>query len=337
MNPDKIADIILWHRPKNVHEVQQFLGLCGYCRRYVKNYAQIASPLHEMTKLVEQFLWTEERDAAFEQMKLNLTTAPILAMSQDTGSYTLDVDASNWAAGAVLQQEQDGLLRVIGYASKVFIGTEKRYCITRKELAAMVFGLKHYRQYLLGRKFVIRTDHAALSYLMTAKDLIGQQARWVNLMSEFDFTIQHRAGVSHTNADALSRKIPSELDGVNFRQCQKHIRDSFDVPDNLVCNNVRIQTPRLTPEGPGSHPEVIHAKPVRTRAQARLESESTNIEAPTLLQPTRTVDDAFDVELDHWIYTVRVQIGAGDITHQAVKVIVNPANSHLNHFGGVAA
>jgi len=118
-------------------------------------------------------------------------------MSQDTGLYTLDVIASNWAAGVVLQQEQDGLLRVNSYASKAFTGTEKLYCIKRKELAAMVFGLKHYRQYLLARKIVIRTDHAALSYLMTAKDLIGQQARWVDLMSEFDFTIQHRAGVSH--------------------------------------------------------------------------------------------------------------------------------------------
>jgi len=118
-----------------------------------------------MTKLGEQFIWTEERDAAYETLKTHLVTAPILAMSQDAVSYTLDVDDSNWAAGAVLQQEQDGLLRVIGYASKAFTGAEKRYCITRKELAALVFGLKHYRQYLLGRKFIIRTDHAALSYL----------------------------------------------------------------------------------------------------------------------------------------------------------------------------
>jgi len=143
----------------------------------VRNYAQVAAPLHEMTKLGEHFIWTEERDTAFETLKTNLVTAPILAMSQDTRSYTLDVDAINWAAGAVVQQKQDGLPRVIGYASKAFTGTEKRYSITRKELAVMVLGLKHYRQYLLSRKFVIRTDHAALSYLMIAKDLIGQQAR----------------------------------------------------------------------------------------------------------------------------------------------------------------
>jgi len=110
-------------------------------------------------------------------------------MSQDTGDFTLDVDASNWAVGAVLQQEQDELLMVIGYASKTFTAAEQRYCITRKELAGMIFGLKHYRQYLLGRQFTIRTDHAALSYLLTAKDLIGQQARWVDLMSEYTFSI----------------------------------------------------------------------------------------------------------------------------------------------------
>jgi len=79
-------------------------------------------------------------------------------MSQETGSYTLNVDVSNWATGAVLQQEQDGLLRVIGYAFKAFTGTKKRYCIIQKEFAAMVFGLKHYCLYILGRTFVIRTD-----------------------------------------------------------------------------------------------------------------------------------------------------------------------------------
>jgi len=183
-------------------------------------------------------------------MKLNLTAAPILAMSQDIGPIPWIIDASNWAAGAVLKQEQDGLLRVIGYASKAFTDTEKRYCITRKELAAMVFGLKHYWQYLLGRKFIIRTDHAALSYLITAKDLIGQKARWIDLMSEFDFTIQHRAGVSRTNADALSRKIPCELEGIDCRQCHRHIRDTFDTSDCLVCNTVQLEVPRVTPVEP---------------------------------------------------------------------------------------
>jgi len=86
MDPAMIFKIVSWHRPKSVHKLRQFHGLCGYYRRYVRNYAQVASPLHEMTKLGEQFLWTEERDAAYETLKTNLVTAPILAMSQNVGA-----------------------------------------------------------------------------------------------------------------------------------------------------------------------------------------------------------------------------------------------------------
>ena len=82
----------------------------------------------------------------------------------------------------------------------------EKYCITRKELAAIIFGLKQYRQYLLGRQFVVRSDHAALTYLHSANELIGQQAKWLDFMEEFSFTLQHRAAIIHGNADALSRK-----------------------------------------------------------------------------------------------------------------------------------
>jgi len=182
----------------------------------------------------EKFEWTEERESAFETLKEKLVTAQILAMSQDTGDFTLDVDASNWAVGAVFQQEQYGLLRVIGYAFKTFTAAEQGYCITRKELAGMIFGLKHYRHSLLGRQFTIRTDHAAFSYLLTAKDLIGQQARWVDLMSEYTFTIQHRVGNSHSNGDELSRILPCKKNGDQCKQCHKHIRDLFTEDTELI-------------------------------------------------------------------------------------------------------
>ena len=123
-------------------------------------------------------------------------------MSRDEGTYVLDVDASD---RAVLQQEQEGMLRVIGYASRIFNNCEIKYCIPRKELAAIIFGLKQYRQYLLGRKFIVRSNHADLTYLHSAKELIGQQARWLDFIEEFTFDLQHRAGLSHGNADALSR------------------------------------------------------------------------------------------------------------------------------------
>jgi len=219
-------------------------------------------------------------------------------MSQDKGAYMLDVDASNRAAGAVLQQEQGGMLCVIAYASKAFTGAEKRYCITRKELAAMIFGIKNYRKYLLGRKFFIRTDHAALSYLMTAKDLIGQQARWVDLLSEFDFTIQHRPGVSPTNADAFSRKIPCELGGIDCRQCHKHIRSTFDMPDGRECSRIRFGAAGRGPVAHRHRNDILWAQPVRTRAQARVATEKGEPAVPTLQPYPQTSSDIYELALD---------------------------------------
>jgi len=161
-------------------------------------------------------------------------------MCRDEGTYILDVDASDVAVGAVLQQEQEGEERVIGYASRCFEKAEKNYCTTRKELAALVFGLKHFRQYLLGREFIIRTDHAALTYLETAQELFGQQARWLDLFSEFKYTLKHRPGVKHGNADGLSR-IPCERDPSNgpCKQCHRHTarRHRYDKTDDDTDQN----------------------------------------------------------------------------------------------------
>ena len=207
MDQSKVTDITEWPAPLNMHETRTFLGLCGYYRKFVKNYAALAAPLHELTRIDTPFVWDERRQIAFDTLKRNLVSAPILAMSQDEGIFVLDVDASDFAMGAVLQQEQGDALRVIGYSSRVFNSCEKKYCITRKELAAVIFGLKQYRQYLLGRHFLICSDHAALTYLRSAKELVGQQARWLDFIEEFSFDIQHRAGTAHSNADAPLQKI----------------------------------------------------------------------------------------------------------------------------------
>ena len=153
----------------------------------MKDFTAHAAPLHELTKNETAFARDGRRQSAFDYLKQILTYAPVLAISQDTGLIVLDVDASDMAVGVVLQQEQEGILRVIGYSSHIFNACERKYCITHKELAAMVFGPKQYCQYLLGRHFLVRSDHAALTYLCSAKELIGQQARWLDLIEEFSF------------------------------------------------------------------------------------------------------------------------------------------------------
>ena len=106
----------------------------------------------------------------------------------------------------MLSQVQGGVERVICYASRTLDRREKNYCITRKELLAIVYSLKYFKQYLMGRHFKIRTDHAALTWLRHTPEPVGQQARWLEIMEEFDFEVEYRPGLKHNNADALSRR-----------------------------------------------------------------------------------------------------------------------------------
>ena len=217
-DPEKIKTVTEWPVPTSVKEVRSFLGLAGYYRRFVKGYASVAAPLPALTKKDQPFVWTEETQRAFEMLRDALTLPPILAMPNDTGDFVLDTDASDQTIGAVLSQVQDGIERVIAYASRTLDKREVNYCITRKELLAIVYSLKYFKQYLMGRHFKIRTDHAPLTWLRHTPDPIGQQARWLEIMEEYDF--EHRPGVKHGNADAISRR-PCRIASCACRQSEE--------------------------------------------------------------------------------------------------------------------
>lgn len=206
MQPDKVQAVRDWPTPTNLGEMRSFLGLCSYYRRYIKSFADIAAPLHALAKKDVDFCWGPAQSAAFQRLKDALTSAPILGTPRDEGTYVLDTDASDRALGAVLSQKQGEQEVVIAYASRILARPEQHYCITKKELLGVVFGLKTFRQYLLGRRFLIRTDHSALQWLRRTPEPLAQQARWLSLIEEFTFDIQHRPGERHGNADALSRR-----------------------------------------------------------------------------------------------------------------------------------
>ena len=205
-DPRKVTAVSGWPTPRSVGEVRSFLGLCGYYRGFVDNFATLAKPLSELTEKNRRFRWDRACEEAFMTLKGKLVEAPILAYPRATGKLVLDTDASNLGLGAVLSQTQDGQERVLAYASRTLTKCERNYCVTRRELLAVVFGIKKFRHYLVGRPVHIRTDHAALKWLASFKEPEGQVARWLQLIETFDYTIEHRPGRDHGNADGLSRR-----------------------------------------------------------------------------------------------------------------------------------
>ncbi len=177
----------------------------------MKGFAEIAKPLHRLTEKQRQFIWTEDCEIAFKQLKTALTSTPILAYPTNDDCFVLDTDASNLGIGAVLSQIQEGTEKVIAYFSRTLTKAEKRYCVTRKELLALVASTKQFHHYLYGKKFLIRTDHGALRWLVNFKRPEGQTARWLEVMGTYTFEIQHRPGVK----EGLSRRPCDECEQCN--------------------------------------------------------------------------------------------------------------------------
>ena len=204
-DPAKIEKVQNWPQPQNLHEVRAFIGLCAYYRRFVRGFGDVCKPLYHLTEKGVPFHWGGEQEKAFVTMKERLTTAPILAFPNETDKFILDTDASAFGIGGVLSQVQNGEERVIAYGSRVLNKAERNYCVTRRELLAIVDFVKLFHHYLVGAQFLLRTDHAALYWLFGMKNLEGQPARWVERLGCYDMVIQHRPGKVHMNADALSR------------------------------------------------------------------------------------------------------------------------------------
>ena len=163
-DPGKIEAVRGWPTPRCLRETRAFLGLCSYYRKFLGGFAHIAAPLHALTKKNKPFVWDTACQDAFETLKGCLVSAPVLALPHDDGLYVLDTDASEVAIGVVLSQVQGGIEKVVAYYSRLYTQSEVNYCTTRKELLAVVEGLRQFRPYVLGRHCVVRTDHAALRW-----------------------------------------------------------------------------------------------------------------------------------------------------------------------------
>jgi transposase InsO family protein len=179
----------------------------GYYRRFIENYARLASPLTELLKKDVEYVWTGDRQQAFEELKKRLVTAPILSPPDWGKPFHVTLDASGWCQGAILwQEDEEGRERPIYYASRQMSPAEKNYTATEREALAVIYACKKFRHYLLGYEVTFHTDHDALKYLVNKPDLSGRLARWILLLQEFTYTVVVKSGKSNSNADYLSRQ-----------------------------------------------------------------------------------------------------------------------------------
>jgi transposase InsO family protein len=207
MDPAKVDAIANWPTPRTVVQLQSFLGLANYYRRFVQNYSHIAAPLTALaTPATKGWPWEEAQEAAFAALKAAIASAPIIHMPDLSQPFVVTTDASNFAVGAVLTQGTGAEERVIAFESKKLSPAETRYPVHDREMLAVIYALKKWRHYLLGAHTTVVTDHKSLEFFTTQPHLNPRQARWMGLLAEYDHTIVHREGKLNVVADALSRR-----------------------------------------------------------------------------------------------------------------------------------
>jgi hypothetical protein len=174
--------------------------LTGYYRKFIKDYGKVARPLTELTKK-DAFGWNEAAQKAFEKLKGNLTSAPVLALPNFTQEFTIECDASGVGVGAILTQNK----RPVAYFSKALGVRNLAKSAYEKELMAVVLAIQHWRPYLIGRRFLVSTDQKSLKQLLQQRIVTAEQQNWAAKLLGFDFDIVYKPGKTNKGADALSR------------------------------------------------------------------------------------------------------------------------------------
>ncbi|CAF3259695.1 unnamed protein product [Rotaria socialis] len=218
-DPDLIKSVTNFPQPKKIKDVQSFLGLTGYYRRFIKDYSKIAEPLLQQLRNSQQgnhqLKWSKECTNAFETLKKRLTNAPIMNTPNFEQPFILELDACEYGLGAILTQEYDENKYVIAYASRTLSTAERKYGATEREALAILWATKYFRPYLEGNKIYVRSDCKALEWMRTAKYVTGRLARWAMKLSAYQIEeIKYRPGKLNANADSLSRN-PLPIDDIN--------------------------------------------------------------------------------------------------------------------------
>lgn len=204
---DKVEAIHSCPCPRTKKEVRSFLGLAGWYRRFVPQFATIAAPLTALTAKDQRdpVIWNEDCEAAFQALKASLCSSPVLRSPDFSQRFLVQTDASAVGLWAVLAQGEPGDERPVLYLSRHLLPRETRYSTVEKEGLAIKWALESLRYYLLGREFDLETDHRALKWINSMKDHNSRLTRWYLSLQPYQFQIRHRAGKNNVVADYLSR------------------------------------------------------------------------------------------------------------------------------------
>jgi hypothetical protein len=213
-DPKKVESIQNWPVPKNIKDLQSFLGLCNYYRCFIQDYSKIAAPMTDLTHKDTPYLWTPSCEDAFQEIKQLMTQAPILIIPDPDLPIEVTTDASDFAVGAVLSQDQGQGPQPVAFTSHKMNPAECNYAAHEKETLAIMHALAKWWVYLEGRPFVVFTDHATLQHFPAQPKLSHHQACWMETMQEYDFIIKYLPGKQNVVADALSHRPDLHLNAV---------------------------------------------------------------------------------------------------------------------------
>lgn len=210
-DPKKIEAVRMEHIPRDPSAIRSFLGLAGYYRRFINNFANISSGLHNLTSAKVKFSWTPESQSAFDTLKFMLCSAPVLSFPDFNRPFTVETDASSSAVGDVLAQRSDGKLHHLQYASRSLNSAEKNFSSCKREALPVIFALKKFRVYILSSEpFEQVTDHQALQYAFRKKDVHGRLARWIDFLEDYELKIMYKSGADNRAEDFLPRHALAE-------------------------------------------------------------------------------------------------------------------------------
>eukprot|EP00961_Rhodomonas_salina_P037487 503739-Rhodomonas_salina.1 len=285
-DPAKVEAVREWPEPTNVREIRSFLGMSGFYRRFVQNYAQIAKPLTNIlksTEFEEKFgvafakkapvSLKPEEQKAFESLKSALINSPCLVIFDPTKPTEVWADASfnNSTIGAVLMQDHGKGMQPVMYLSKVLNSPQSRYPTWEQELLGLYLAFEEWRHYLLPLHFTARTDHNGLKYIKTQKNLKERQWHWLAFFSEFHFDLQYRPGKQMAVPDSLSRKPHTETDIQNLLRTTKN-------DEGEPTLEIEVQT------GDGKTKKVLFQLKVQSRATTKKKVVPQPTEIPQIFE-----------------------------------------------------